>query len=139
VAIVVAAGLAGWWTGVGCGGGSSTEGCDPPCTILGSSCAGDTDCVGPGTATCLTSITVPVIGSIDVAGGYCTATCDAADPESCGPGSWCINLLAVVYCMKACTPGTPGECREEEGYICFDPASMPYLGLPGPFCVTNFY
>jgi len=200
VAAAVAAGLAEWWSGVGCGGGgSSTEGCDPPCAVtetcvdgvcepndagevfdappdevpdevedeaadeaageeaseaetadegradvdaagfnIGAACSGDGDCVGLGTMTCLTTIVLP-FGTYDVPGGYCSSSCDAADPGSCGPGSWCISLLAWVQCLQACTPGTPGECREAENYTCFDPLSMPYLGLPGAFCIPQFY
>jgi len=202
---VVAAALAGWWTGVGCGGGgSSSEGCDPPCTMLeicvdgvcepsdagdaldappddvpaeaeaeaegadeaageeageeggadegrsevdaagsnvGAACTADTDCVGPGTATCLTTIVLPIVGGIDVPGGYCSSSCDGADPLSCGEGFWCVNLsiLGWVSCFKGCTPGTPGECRETENYTCFDPSSIPTLGLPGPICIPQFF
>ena len=107
---------------------------------VGEACAGDGDCYGPGEATCMTTVALPIIGGIDFPGGYCTSTCDGADPTSCGDGAICINLSFVgwVGCFQTCAVGTPGECRESEGYTCFDPASMPYLPIPSPVCIPNF-
>jgi hypothetical protein len=107
---------------------------------IGEACAGDTDCVGPGDPTCLSTIPLPVIGAITFTGGYCSGTCDGADVGSCGPDALCVDLSFVgwVGCLQACTPGVPGQCREAEGYTCFDPASIPYLPIPGAVCVPSF-
>ena len=88
----------------------------------GEPCADDGDCIGPG-AQCLTelSITTPFPLSIPFPNGYCSSTCVAADPESCGPGGWCLDASAYggpTGCVKTCTDST--ECRESEGYTCSD-------------------
>ncbi|MBI5489492.1 MAG: hypothetical protein HY905_19320 [Deltaproteobacteria bacterium] len=125
----------------GSGDGDARSDADPSTYNVGEACTGDGDCVGPGDATCMTTVALPIIGAIDFAGGYCTSTCDPADAASCGTDSVCVDLSFVgwVGCFQSCTPGTPGECRESEGYTCFDPSSMPYIPIPGPVCIPQLY
>ncbi|MBI5501215.1 MAG: hypothetical protein HY907_13295 [Deltaproteobacteria bacterium] len=125
----------------GTGDADARSDADPSTYNVGEACSGDGDCVGPGDATCMTTVALPIIGAIDFAGGYCTSTCDPADASSCGTGAVCVDLSFIgwVGCFQSCTPGTPGECRESEGYTCFDPSSIPYLPIPAPVCIPQIY
>ena len=104
------------------GDGMEDSGGDAAVRNTGEPCTVDGDCTGPG-GNCMTtlSITTPFPLSIPFPGGYCSSSCDGADPESCGPGAYCLDASAYggpTGCVKTCTDST--ECRESEGYTCSD-------------------
>ncbi|NMC72246.1 MAG: hypothetical protein GYA57_19605 [Myxococcales bacterium] len=107
---------------------------------IGRPCREDTECRGPGEATCVTAIVV--FGNPwEWPGGYCTSTCDATDLDSCGEGALCLSIPLVGWngCVQSCTPGVPDDCRESEGYQCLDPASIPGGLVPAPFCAPTLF
>ncbi|MBN1772899.1 MAG: hypothetical protein JXB32_16635 [Deltaproteobacteria bacterium] len=107
---------------------------------IGDPCREDSDCRGPGDATCVTAIVV--FGNPwEWPGGYCTSTCDSTDLDSCGEGALCLSIPLVGWngCVQECTPGVPDECREAEGYQCLDPASIPGGLVPAPFCAPMLF
>jgi hypothetical protein len=119
------------------GGGSDV---DATGFNIGGACTAATDCAGPGDTTCMTEIVV--FGRPWTwANGYCSATCDGADPSSCGPGYVCVSISFIgwVGCLKGCTPGVAGECREAEGYSCLDSASIPGGFIPAPICAPTLF
>ena len=113
---------------------------DPSLYNVGESCGADGECRGPGDATCMTTIDLGVFYSITFPGGYCSSTCDGADPMSCGAGAVCVSIsfIGLSQCFQSCTPGTAGECRESDGYTCFDPSTMPYVPITVPVCIPPF-
>jgi hypothetical protein len=111
------------------GGGGRNTG--EPCTTAA-------ECTGPG-AICMTelSITTPLPMTIPFPGGYCSSTCSASDPDSCGPGAWCLDASAYggpTGCVKSCADSS--ECRESDGYTCSNfmifPQNFCAPPLPGP-------
>jgi hypothetical protein len=107
---------------------------------IGGACTTATDCVGPGEVTCMTEIVV--FGRPwEWANGYCSASCDVADPGSCGPDNVCVSISFIgwVGCLQGCTPGEPGQCRESEGYSCLDSASIPGGFIPAPICAPTLF
>ena len=104
------------------GDGMEDSGGDAAVRNTGEPCTVDGDCTGPG-GNCMTtlSITTPIVLDIPFPGGYCSSTCVATDPDSCGPGAWCLDASGYggpTGCVKTCTDST--ECRESEGYTCSD-------------------
>jgi hypothetical protein len=63
-------------------------------------------------------------------GGFCQGRgCTVGDNSTCAPGGRCIEVGGgSPFCVPDCD--TSADCREDEGYFCFDSAD---LGL-GKFC-----
>jgi hypothetical protein len=103
---------------------------DAATTNVGTACASPDDCDVPGVASCITTLDVWGMG-IPFANGYCSAECDPTDPAACDAGSTCISLawIGLEGCMKTCSADSPGDCRTDEGYLCFDLGSWGF-GLP---------
>ncbi|MFH1434586.1 MAG: hypothetical protein ABIJ56_02600 [Pseudomonadota bacterium] len=78
----------------GCNGGGSRG-------DIGEACGEDGDCL----ADYLCLLPLP--------GGYCSLDCE---PESCTPGSRCVELNGLMRCMKLCAASA--DCRTGEGYVC---------------------
>jgi|GEM_PF-2537172 len=107
---------------------------------IGDPCRDDTECRGPGEATCVT--TIVVFGNpMEWPNGYCSSTCDTSDLGSCGEDALCLSIPFVGWngCVRSCTPGVPDDCREDDGYQCLDPASIPGGLIPAPFCAPALF
>ena len=73
----------------------------------GASCEKPQQCTG---RLCLTPQVDPAF-----VGGYCSGTCVATDPASCGPGAACFDLEGLPLCVARCA--SAADCRTP-GYVC---------------------
>jgi hypothetical protein len=85
---------------------------------IGSSCTADEECAPVGTTApvCLTSA-----GTVELPGGYCSASCALFTTTSCGRAASCVRVgdLRSGRCLDRCT--TDADCRTAEGYQCRRP------------------
>jgi hypothetical protein len=108
----------------GCNNGNDSD-CPPGGNgAIGDACTSPSDCTSSPDATpvCNTGAQWP--------NGYCTLFCTSA---MCPSGSRCD--LETFQCLTECTPGSPIECRFQDGYGCeqrFDPLEQTFFGCLKP-------
>ncbi len=95
---------------------------------VGAACTSDGDCEGSA------DVCLPDQPGL-VPGGYCSATCDPENPDSCPGGSTCLDFgMGQQFCFLECDPeATTRTCRE--GYGC----SSNFRALPASVCVAGCF